>query len=279
MFHGLNVTFFVISPALVLVVEALLTGWHNSSLRLLLSRNRSTLADWFYWALTFLRISEYFNVVATIGIYGYFARHDYSLHLLSRVHPLFQFIAGFFIIDFMGYWTHRLLHRAPLLWEFHKIHHSATELNILLTFRFHPLENVVWHLQAMLLFLCFGASTVTFAVFDITYMVLGQMQHARLKWDFGALGKVIISPTFHRLHHSTDPADFNRNLGPRLTIWDRIFGTYSAKDISFDAIGLGEHPHLFEQFWRPFRSLLRSPRGTISGPALVEEEPSRTAER
>src|SRR5258706_11013185 len=123
----------------------------------------------------------------------------------------------------------------------------------------------------MLLFLCFGASTVTFAVFNIVYMVLGQIQHARVKWDFGPIGKVIISPTFHRLHHSTDPADFNRNLGPRLAIWDRMFGTYSAKDLPFDAIGLGEEPRpLLREFWQPFKSLL--PKVLRRGSREVEPE-------
>lgn len=255
MLNDSHFLFFVLFPAGVLFLELLIVGWEHSSLRVLAHKGRSTGADWLYYALDALKVNGFFVAVASVGVFAYFAKHNITLNALASVPPVAQFIVGFIAADFCAYWTHRALHAVPLLWEFHKVHHSATKLNILMTFRFHPMEKLVWHLEAMTVFLVMGASPKTFALFVAVDVFLGQIQHARLSWDYGPIGKLLISPTFHRLHHSTDPQDYNRNFGGRLTIWDRMFRTHSDRDIPFDSIGLGETQPVVEEFIAPFKHL------------------------
>src|SRR5438067_13641270 len=52
-------------------------------------------------------------------------------------------LAFFVAYDFGRFVAHSALHDIPLLWEFHKVHHSAETLNPLTTFRAHPVELLI----------------------------------------------------------------------------------------------------------------------------------------
>ncbi len=141
----------------------------------------------------------------------------------------------------IGYWVdHYLKHRVPFLWEFHKLHHTADVLTPLTNFRNHPIDNIVF--GYMLAFFIGGASgvlewlfnqqTQSFAVdgknilFIIFLWTIGHLQHSQFWIPFrGFWGNLVLSPAHHQIHHSRDPAHYNRNLGSVLAIWDRAFGT------------------------------------------------------
>ena len=251
----LNWQNWVVIPLAIIAAEALIVGWQGSSARILLRKSSSVTTDWLCWLWQFSRVNDIFLAGATVGIFALVEKHGYTLDFLSMLPEWSRAVIAFLLAELAAYWTHRALHVVPLLWEFHKVHHTATELNVMMTFRFHPMENLVWVLQGMLVFMLMGVGPAWYATFAIFYTVLGQLQHARLRWTFGPLGAFIISPTFHRLHHSTDPAEFNRNFGARITLWDRLFGTYSGRDIAFDAIGTGEVRSPYEEFMAPFLAL------------------------
>ena len=86
--------------------------------------------------------------------------------------------------------------------------------------------------------------------------LLEQVQHARVGWTYGPLGKLLVSPAFHRFHHSRRRKDFDHNFGSRLVLWDWLFGTYSPRTLSPDEIGVdgntyAERP-LLAEFFRPY---------------------------
>jgi len=54
------------------------------------------------------------------------------------------------------------------------------------------------------------------------YVCIGTLQHANLRWTFGPVGRVLVSPAYHRLHHAPDSQAVN--LGVVLTIWDVLAG-------------------------------------------------------
>jgi sterol desaturase/sphingolipid hydroxylase (fatty acid hydroxylase superfamily) len=141
----------------------------------------------------------------------------------------------------LGYWIdHWLSHNIPVLWEFHKVHHTAEVLSPLTNFRVHPVDTIVFNNILALVMgpagglasYLMGQSVQPITVADSNIIVLafffliGHLQHTHFWIAFtGVWGRLILSPAHHQIHHSTDPAHFNRNLGSFLAIFDWMFGT------------------------------------------------------
>jgi sterol desaturase/sphingolipid hydroxylase (fatty acid hydroxylase superfamily) len=141
----------------------------------------------------------------------------------------------------LGYWlNHYLSHRIPFLWEFHKVHHSATVLTPLTNFRVHPVYMCIF-LNILALFIgaangsgnyIFGQTTHQYVLSENNIILVFfiylyvHLQHTRLWISFtGWLGHLFMSPAHHQIHHSRNPAHFNKNLGSCLALWDWMFGT------------------------------------------------------
>lgn len=253
----------------LIFVEALIAGWQNSSLRKIFAGNKSIKIDLFYTLLGLFKINSVIIFITTGGLFVYLSAllEKHHLQLFVIHNNVAQFATGFMITSFCAYWQHRLFHTIPVLWEAHRVHHSATDFNILLTHRFHPLERGMDNIVHLLSFLLIGANPETFFVFMIVDDILGQLQHARVKWDFGILGKLLLSPKAHLLHHSLLPENYNANYGGRLVLWDQIFGTYSDKEIPFEAIGVDRNDYdkesLFYSLINPYKALFLWLKGKI----------------
>lgn len=141
----------------------------------------------------------------------------------------------------IGYWVdHYLKHRVSFLWELHKLHHTAEVLTPLTNFRNHPIDSLVFgYMLAMfiggasgVLDWIFGRRVEIFSIdgknilFIMFLWTFGHLQHSQFWIPFrGVWGRILLSPAHHQIHHSNDPAHFNRNLGSVLAIWDWMFGT------------------------------------------------------
>lgn len=143
--------------------------------------------------------------------------------------------------DLARYWVHRMLHRVPLLWAFHKVHHTATSLNPLTVFRTHPLEGVVFSVRAALVqggciapfFFFFGERVELFTVlgasaFTFAFNALGSnLRHSHVALGYWRpLERVLMSPAQHQVHHSIAEPHVDRNFGAMLSLWDWLFGTH-----------------------------------------------------
>ena len=49
-------------------------------------------------------------------------------------------LLGLLARGFISWITHLLMHKVPLFWRVHRVHHTDTELDTSTTVRFHPLE-------------------------------------------------------------------------------------------------------------------------------------------
>lgn len=144
---------------------------------------------------------------------------------LSRMPPFAQMLTSFVILDFIGYWKHRLLHASGLLWRIHSVHHSQRELNPLTLYRVHFLE---LHLMSALTFFTaqlLGLRTTTWLPFVVVLEILSLLQHSGRGWSYGPLDRILVSPGFHRVHHSIAVEHHDSNFGMILSIWDYLFGT------------------------------------------------------
>ena len=158
-----------------------------------------------------------------------------------------------------GYWfNHWLSHRVPLLWEFHKVHHTATVLTPLTNFRVHPVytwifANILAIATAIangLTHYLFGATVYQYAFADTNIILVlfihtyVHLQHTQLWIPFtGVLGHIFVSPAHHQLHHSGDPAHFNRNFGSCLALWDWLFGTLYVPGERPEKLSFGVDPN------------------------------------
>jgi sterol desaturase/sphingolipid hydroxylase (fatty acid hydroxylase superfamily) len=157
-------------------------------------------------------------------------------------------------LDFGDYVAHFMLHKVPILWEIHKVHHSATFLSPVTSFRNHPLEPQLYTIchsltiapplavmatvttigMAELLVLLFAVNT---AVLLVTF---NHLKHSHLQISLGPLDRVLISPHMHQLHHSTKVEHWDKNLGIVFSLWDWLFGTAVRADPRIPVIyGIG----------------------------------------
>ena len=171
-----------------------------------------------------------------------------------------QFVIGFLLIDFFEYSFHRAAHRWHWLWLFHAVHHSDTELDTSTGVRFHPLESAINQSLIIVLMLTLGLPLWVLLARAIVQNPIDFVLHANLRfpdWVESRLGWLLVTPRMHRVHHSPVPAETNSNYGVMLSIWDRIFGTYTSP--------VGERParyglsKLGEDSWQSFGGMLFTP--------------------
>jgi sterol desaturase/sphingolipid hydroxylase (fatty acid hydroxylase superfamily) len=140
--------------------------------------------------------------------------------------------------DISYYLYHVAQHRYPVLWELHKVHHSAEVMVGITKDRVHPLDelmNRAW--DGVIVGLCFGIwslislNLVELTVFGVNVYVMRNIlmmdfvRHTHFKISFGPLNNLILCPHWHQLHHSTDPRHYDKNFGLLFSFWDRLFGT------------------------------------------------------
>lgn len=151
-----------------------------------------------------------------------------------------QIVVALFVVDFFQWCVHNMLHRVPILWEFHKTHHSVKdgEMDWIVSFRFQWTEVVVYRsvLFFPLAWFGFGWEAVLFhAVFGT---LIGHLNHSNLAWDYGPLRYLLNSPRMHIWHHDYEgDLKTTKNFGIIFSTWDWIFGTAYMPDHPPEKIG------------------------------------------
>lgn len=157
-------------------------------------------------------------------------------------------IIGFLLLDCAIYWQHRLFHRIPLLWRIHRMHHADTDFDTTTGLRFHPIEIVLSMLIKIGVVALFGIAPTTVLIFEIVLNATSLFNHGnvalprRLEKPIRAL---IVTQEMHRIHHSQLQPETDSNFSFNLSLWDRLFGSYTAdprKGSDGIDIGLQEYP-------------------------------------
>jgi sterol desaturase/sphingolipid hydroxylase (fatty acid hydroxylase superfamily) len=150
-------------------------------------------------------------------------------------------------MDGANWLAHYADHRLGPLWRFHALHHSQEELSVLTSFRAHPLMHTTGFLLATVPVVALMPARPMAPVLITIYVCIGTLQHANLRWTFGPVGRAIVSPAYHRLHHAPDTQRVN--LGVVLTIWDVLAGCarFPARSDEVGRTGLEHRPIPVEQ--------------------------------
>lgn len=198
--------------------------------------------------------------------------------LLSGTAALVAFTLLFALAaDFSDYVQHCLHHRSRLLWEFHKLHHSAEVMTPLTALRNHPVEQIVGALVATIILgvtigfasywlmespqpvTLFGAQLMMVFFYSCCAVHL-RHSHVWLSWSPG-LSHLLISPAQHQIHHSSAPRHWNKNYGNVLAIWDWMFGSlYVPREREHFALGLADgqpHPTLLKAYLVPLAGAMK----------------------
>lgn len=170
-----------------------------------------------------LVVVELFNdFLAQFGITNLVA-----IELNSWPVPL-QLALMFVIADFIQWNVHRLLHKVPWLWEFHKVHHSVKEMGFAAHLRFHWMETVIYKSIQYIPLAMIGFSIADFFIVHIIAITIGHLNHANVGWDYGPFKYLLNNPKMHIWHHAKElPDEYPEgvNYGLSLSIWDYVFKT------------------------------------------------------
>ena len=145
--------------------------------------------------------------------------------LLQPVVPMLGAILLILFVTFGSYWAHRALHRFAFLWRFHAVHHSVEHMDAANSY-VHPVDVLVERTFLIALGVVLKVDFETFIWAAAFTAFNDRMIHSRSPINFGFLGHVLVDNRHHFIHHSLDPAHYDRNFGGYFTLWDRLFGTY-----------------------------------------------------
>ena len=136
------------------------------------------------------------------------------------------------LLDLVIYLQHRVFHAVPFLWRLHRVHHADQDFDVTTGVRFHPLEILLSMLIKIATVLILGPPVVAVIVFEVILNASAMFNHGNINLPQrldGILRRLIVTPDMHRVHHSVEPQETDRNFGFFLSAWDRLFRTYQAQ--------------------------------------------------
>ena len=166
---------------------------------------------------------------AAVGVAIFASEHNWGL--LNYVHlPSFAVVViSIVVMDFVIYFQHILMHAIPVLWRLHRVHHADLDYDFTTGVRFHPLEIIVSMLIKFAAILMLGPPVIAVLIFEVILNAMSMFNHGNVKLPAfldRTLRLLIVTPDMHRIHHSVEEDESNRNFGFNLSLWDRFFGTY-----------------------------------------------------
>jgi sterol desaturase/sphingolipid hydroxylase (fatty acid hydroxylase superfamily) len=182
-------------------------------------------------ALTVLLVlTNLASSVVTAGVAKVGNNERLGLFFVFAMPPWLTAVLGIMALDLFTYFAHVLMHKTSLGWRFHRVHHSDTEVNVTTAFRQHPGETVwriLWHVLAIAIF---GIPLWVVVVYLVVSTLNAQLEHTNIRL-FAPLDRVLrlflVTPNMHKVHHSREQTETDSNYSNILSIWDRVFGTYT----------------------------------------------------
>ena len=150
-------------------------------------------------------------------------------------------LAACLLLDYTLYLWHVLTHKVPLLWRFHRVHHADLDLDASTGVRFHFGEmvmSVAWRAAQVLLI---GVRWPALRLWNTLLLVEVLFHHSNVALPAKAerwLGKLLVTPRMHGIHHSVVRSETDSNWSSGLTLWDWLHGT-QRKDVPQDEITIG----------------------------------------
>ena len=142
-----------------------------------------------------------------------------------------EIIASVVVLDLFDYFWHRANHRIPLLWRFHKAHHTDTAMDVTTALRFHPGELLLSGFVKAAWILIWGPTVIAWFIFEALVSVAAQFHHSNIDFPDAVervIVRLLVTPRYHASHHAVDRHYGDANFSTILSIWDPLFSTYAA---------------------------------------------------
>jgi sterol desaturase/sphingolipid hydroxylase (fatty acid hydroxylase superfamily) len=220
--------------------------------------------------------------VSAVGVAGWAYAH--SVGLLNQIATPWwiAMMCTLAVRSFAGYAVHLLMHKAPLLWRVHRVHHFDTHLDISTSLRSHPAEYVISLLIIAPIAVALGLTASVLVLYELADLMVSMFSHAnvrmperldrRLRW-------VLVTPNMHSIHHSAYRPETDSNYGTVFTIWDRLFGTYCETPLcGYDGLQIGlieiRDQRTRDLWWQLKSPAIRIVAPSVASPKDIIENPA-----
>lgn len=233
------------------------------------------------------RLTDIFTVIPFYYFFDYLHKH-YALFDIKE--GIFTWLLLFLLTDLVWYWYHRLAHEINLLWAAHIVHHQSEDFNYTVSARITIFQATIRSLfWGILPLLGFSAEMIT--SFLLIHGLYPFFIHTQTIGKLGWIELIFVTPSHHRVHHSSNPQYLDKNYGDVLIIWDKIFGTFAVeneKPVYGLTKPLQSHSFLWQHFHYPLELLLAMKKTTgflpkikilFGRPALIQPECRSLLER
>lgn len=185
-----------------------------------------------------------------------------------------KIILALLVNDFLDWFHHLVRHKVWVFWCFHTVHHSQREMNLFTDDRVHVIDAIIANCLVCIPMFMFAVDAPMAVYFALLLKWYPKVYHANIKADLGVLRFVLVTPQFHRIHHSIEPEHRDKNFGVIFSFWDRLFGTLHPGDDGYPATGITDPDFPLEckttrmrvvrtyvaQFLYPFAAIFRRDR-------------------
>jgi sterol desaturase/sphingolipid hydroxylase (fatty acid hydroxylase superfamily) len=152
----------------------------------------------------------------------------FGLNYLYALPSWLENIIAFILLDYGIYWWHIILHKMPLMWRFHLVHHTDLDMDVTTAFRFHFGEMIGSVIYRSAIVLLIGASPLIVLIYEIIFEAETQFHHSNTKLNIKLerwLNKIIVTPRMHGIHHSIIKHETDSNYATIFSFWDRLHKT------------------------------------------------------
>jgi sterol desaturase/sphingolipid hydroxylase (fatty acid hydroxylase superfamily) len=201
--------------------------------------------------------------VAAIAAAFYAEAHGVGLLNLVAWPYWIKTAVALIVLDLAIWAQHLASHKVPLFWRLHQVHHADRDIDVTTAVRFHPIEIGLSMLWKIAVVVPLGAPPLAVFLFEVILNACAMFNHANIalpQWLDAALRLFIVTPDMHRVHHSVRTREHDSNYGFNLSVWDRLFGTYTAQpEDGHQGMTIGLTPYQSEaparfgwSLWLPF---------------------------
>jgi sterol desaturase/sphingolipid hydroxylase (fatty acid hydroxylase superfamily) len=186
---------------------------------------------WPNLALTFLTFGT--NLILNAALLAtviWLDSKGFGLLALLSLPSLLAAVVAVAALDFSFYLAHVSWHKFPGLWRFHAVHHSDPMVDVTTAIRQHPGESLMRYAAMGAMVVVIGPSAAAFAIYRAASALNGLVEHSNIRapsWLDGLLSLVTTWPHMHKVHHSRVREQTDTNFGNLLSVWDRLFGTFT----------------------------------------------------
>jgi sterol desaturase/sphingolipid hydroxylase (fatty acid hydroxylase superfamily) len=203
----------------------------------LFPRRPLTATTWIRWLnnagmwLLDTTIQRWLLAGIALSISAYAEQENFGFLRLFALSEPTEIILSILLLDFFSTIKHRLFHAVPLLWRVHTLHHSDLDCDVSTSLRHHPLDYLIDSVISLSIIVAVGASPVALLIYFLVVFSHNSFRHANIYIPDHidrVLRLFIITPDYHRVHHSSVEAETNSNYGATFPWWDWVMGTYCA---------------------------------------------------